>query len=168
MRLVILAMLALTGCSTLLESPCDRVQTDAGLLINCSRRVDTVAFAKAMPVILDQLAEHLHGVEVIAPRMTVRVKSASFTAKIGGRYLGYGVENTIDLFFREDDNREARYSALAHEWAHAWEHQVQHVTISEWEQSVKDGRHWVELERIKAALRAIHSVDAEEMYCHPL
>lgn len=166
--LALVALLSLTGCSTLLTSPCDQVDTDAGLLINCSRRVDTVLFARAMPVILDDLAVYLPGVESIAPAMTVRISSASFTAKIGGRYMGYHGANEVQLFFREGDNREARYSALAHEWAHAWEHRVQGVRYGEWYNSVLDGHHFVEHAKISAALKAVHDVDSEKMDCHPL
>jgi hypothetical protein len=166
MRLAVLAVVMLcSGCSTLLASPCDVVHdTGAGTLEQCSRRVQTAVWILGMPRVLADLEQHLPGVSDVAKKMRVRVRSARFDARVGGQYLGYHGKNEIELFVREGDNVEPRFGALAHEWAHAWEHQVQGYDYETWAASP----HFVEQERIGAALRAVRTIEAEEMYCYPL
>lgn len=163
---VVLILALLPGCSTLLPSRCDQVWTTAGQLEQCSEVVDTPRFALAMPEIVEDLEAWLPGVEDVAAGLEVRVYTAGPTAKVAGQYMGYDLnDNAIELFIVPHGNLEARFSAYAHELAHAWEHQVMMVDYVTW---VSCEEHFCYPELIEAAIADVTAVESEAVRCLPL
>lgn len=156
---------ALAGatCSTTLPDPCDRVYSEAGTLVQCSRRADTAHWAASLPLVLADLEMKLPGVSSVAATHEVRVLDVRFDYPHGGMYFGYHGDDAVEIYIREGDNVEARYSALAHEWAHAWEHRVRGVSYDEWYSSPT---HFVEQSLIDDALQHVRDMGVE--WCQPI
>lgn len=159
-------LLALSACSTTLPDRCDRVWTTAGRLEQCSEAVDTPRFALAMPEIVADVDEWLPGTAEIAEDLEVRVYTAEPGAKVAGQYMGYDPsDNAIELFIWPEGNLEARFSAYAHELAHAWEHQVMMVSYVAW---VDCEEHFCYQELIEKMLADVTAVESEAIRCLPL
>lgn len=163
--ILILALSAISGCSLGLRDECDHAYTPSGTIVQCSDQADTSLWIRAVPRVLADLETVLPGVTDIAAGLEIRVEDVGPDATLGGEYLGYHGDNAVAIYIRPGDNVEPRYSALAHEWAHAWEHQVAGITYEEWYASET---HFVNHEMIVEALGYATSIDREVLECRPL